>query len=541
MSRTIELSQGWLHFPIGRDAARCYVRFEIDGRQIAELYLGLAPDAPDFWCGMELEDHRGKSVVLTITDGAPESLLDGIVEGPAMGPENPLYAGLYREELRPGYHFSSRRGWLNDPNGLVYDGEQYHLFYQHNPYGILHGGVNIHWGHAVSADAVHWRELPDGIRPWVSACHIASGSCLIDEDGVAGFGKRAMVAAFTHLGSANFRVTPPSHWPSEGQFLAASTDGGRHFERFAECPVIPTEDGKSWRDPRVFPDPEGGFGIAVYETDEKGNCVSFYHSDDLHRWTRTSRADDLYECPDLFRLTPVGGGAPKWVLYGADGMVRVGELSQGAFTQEGERYPLDYGLCTYAGQTWNGRDDSDGRMHISWLRDDKLSWSDPTSYPGMPFSQQMTVPCLLRLVKAADGYRVTRTPIPALDALRDGVPEVAEYPAAPERRIALPVQGDALLEIDSPGPVTLSLGIARIDYDPRTGEAVFDGGKKRAVLMERGPLRLRLLTDRMSSEFFLQDEISASYGQQMDGLSFSIEAPQGASVRASIYRMKGIW
>ena len=141
---------------------------------------------------MELEDYRGGSVELTITDGAPESLLDGIVEGPAMGPDNPLYEGLYHEALRPQYHFSSRRGWLNDPNGLVYDGALYHLFYQHNPYGILHGGVNIHWGHAVSADAVHWCELPDGIRPWVSTCHIASVSCLIDKDGVAGFGRGAM-------------------------------------------------------------------------------------------------------------------------------------------------------------------------------------------------------------------------------------------------------------------------------------------------------------------------------------------------------------
>ena len=159
----------------------------------------------------------------------------------------------------------------------------------------------------------------------------------------------------------------------------------------------------------------------------------------------------------------------------------------------------------------------------------------------MPFSQQMTVPCLLRLVEAADGWRVTRTPIPALDALRDGAPETREYPRAQAFGIALPEAGDALLEIASEGPVTLSLGIARIEYDPRTGEATFDGGKKLAMLMTRGPLRLRLLTDRMSSEFFLQDELSASYGQQMDGLALSVAAPEGASIRASIYRMKGIW
>ena len=538
MSRSIELREGWLHLPIGRDAQRRYVRFEVDGRQIAELRLGLVEGEPDFWCGMELEKYIGKAVVLTFTEDAPEALLDGIVEGAAMGADNPRYAGLYREALRPQYHFSTRRGWINDPNGLVYDGAKYHLYYQHNPYGITHGGVNIHWGHATSPDAVHWTEHPDGIRPWVSHCHIASGSCLVDEAGVAGYGKGAIIAAFTHLGSANFRVDPVESWPSEGQFLAYSTDGGASFTCFPECPVIPTEDGKSWRDPRIFADPEGGFGIAVYETDEKGNCVSFYHSDDLHRWTRTSRSDDLYECPDLFRLTPVGGGAPKWVLYGADGMVRVGEFTHGAFTQEGERHPLDYGLCTYAGQTWNGRDDSDGRMHISWLRDDKLSWGDTSSYPGMPFSQQMTVPCLLRLVDTPQGWRVTRTPIPALDALRDGAPERRTLGAG---RMELPEQGDILLTLRSGGPVALRLGIARVTYDPATGEAAFDGGRKRFTLQKKGPLSLRLLTDTMSSEFFLQDEISASYGQEMAGKALEIEGGEDLSVEAAIYRMKRIW
>ena len=540
-SRQILLTHGWLHLPIGRDAPRRYVRFAVDGRQVAELYLGLVADGPDFWCGMDWERYKGRSIELTIEGGDGGALLAPIVEGEAMGPDNPLYPGLYHEALRPRYHFSSRRGWLNDPNGLVFDGSVYHLFYQHNPYGIVHGGVNIHWGHAVSPDAVHWREEPDAIRPWTSERHIASGSCLTDREGVAGFGRGAMIAAFTHLGSANFRTDPPGTYPSEGQFLAFSTDGGRTFTLFPGCPVIPTEEGKSWRDPRLFSDPEGGFGIAVYETDGTGNCVSFYHSDDLRRWERTSRAEDLYECPDLFPLTPVGGGEPRWVLYGADGMVRVGLFSHGVFTQTGGKRPLDYGLCTYAGQTWNGLDDSAGRTHISWLRDEKLSWTETDSFRGMPFSQQMTVPCLLRLVNAPDGYRVTRTPVPALDQLREGAPQTCGFGPAGSLDIPLKTCGDHLITISSDGPVELKLGVARIAYDPETGEAVFDGGGKRARLLRGGPLSLRLLTDVMSSEFFLQDEISASYGQEMEGKALRVTAARGAAVRMTAYGMRGIW
>ncbi|MBQ8087543.1 MAG: glycoside hydrolase family 32 protein [Clostridia bacterium] len=456
-----------------------------------------------------------------------------------MNADNPLYPNLYREALRPQYHFSSRRGWLNDPNGLVYDGERFHLYYQHNPYGILHGGVNIHWGHAVSADGIRWTEHSDGIRPWICTRHIASGSCVIDEEGVAGYGKGAIIAAFTHLGSVNFRTQTHETHPSEGQFLAWSKDGER-FTLFPEQPAIPTEAGKSWRDPRIFRDPEDGFGIAVYETTDKGNCVSFYHSDNLHTWSRTSRAEDLYECPDLFPLTPANGGAPKWVLYGADGLYRIGEFTHGAFREEGERFPLDYGLCTYAGQTWNGVGGTDARMHISWLRDDKLSWTDPTSYPDMPFSQQMTVPCLLKLVESPNGYRLTRTPIPALNDLRTGDPETRCLESVNDAVLELPTQGDALINIQSEAPFTLELGIATIEYDPESGCVNFDRGNKRVKLMRSGALLLRLLTDTMSSEFFLQNEISASYGQEIAGKILRVTG-QNLRIEAEIYHMDSIW
>lgn len=547
--RSIEIKNGWLHMPIERGVDnRHYVKFEADGEQFAELYLGIASGEPDFWCGMEITKYIGKTVTLTLddTDGsAPAGLLDKIVEGAAMDENNPLYPDLYSEKLRPQYHFSSRRGWLNDPNGLVYDGENYHLYYQHNPYGITHGGVNLHWGHAVSPDGVHWTEHFDGIRPWTSKCHIASGSCIVDSEGVAGYGKGAIIAAFTHLGSVNYRVTDekgehPSHL-SEGQFLAYSVNGGDSFTLFPECPAIPTKDGLWWRDPRIFQDPEGGFGIAVYETTDKGNCVTFYHSDNLHDWSLTARAEDLYECPDLFKLTPVNGGEPKWVLYGADSKYRVGDFSKGVFTQIGERYPLDYGTCTYAGQTWTDRDDTDGRMHISWLRDEKLSWTDTNSFPNMGFSQQMTVPCLLKLYDTPDGYRVTRTPIPAIDSLHTGAPIALKVDTCTEAKLPLLQQGDMHIEITCDAPVTISCGCASFVYNPVTGEAVFDGGHRSCTLQKKGNLSLRMLTDTASCEFFLQDEISASYGQEIAGKALEIRSEGSVSIEGTSVAMRSIW
>ena len=99
---------------------------------------------------------------------------------------------------RPRLHFSARRNWINDPNGLIWHDGEYHLFYQYNPFGDVWGHMS--WGHAVSADLLHWQELPVAI-PEDERVSIYSGSIVVDAHRSSGLGSDGpaslLVAAYT--------------------------------------------------------------------------------------------------------------------------------------------------------------------------------------------------------------------------------------------------------------------------------------------------------------------------------------------------------
>lgn len=310
------------------------------------------------------------------------------------------YAGVGR----PQWHFSSRRGWLNDPNGLFFLEGRWHLFYQHNPYGINWG--NMHWGHAVSADLLHWEEWGDVLAPDDFGT-MFSGSAVVDEANVSGLGDGSRPPVLLFYTAAGETCC---------QCLAYSRDGGRTFAKYPGNPVLPAfEDA---RDPNLFQDPvSGDWILALYLGDRSRKTYQLYRSGDLLHWRESGRELLLpgeRECPGCFAL-PVAGeaGAVKFIFWGANGRYWIGDFDGVSFVPESGPFALFNRSgegCAYAGQSWShapgGR-----RIFIAWL-----TWGEAVG--GGCFSQSMTVPVELTLQRRAEGLRLAAAPVRELARLR---------------------------------------------------------------------------------------------------------------------------
>lgn len=208
---------------------------------------------------------------------------------------------------RPIYHHTPLYGWMNDPNGMVYKDGEYHLYFQYNPYGSKWG--NMHWGHSVSTDLVHWNHLKPAIARDTLG-HIFSGSTVVDKDNTAGYGANAMIALYTSASDEHGQI----------QCMAYSTDDGRTYTKYEKNPVLTPFDGlKDFRDPKVFwyePDKKW---VMIVSADKE---MRFYTSQNLKDWEYMSAfgkgygaQPNQFECPDFIQL-PVDGNKNKmkWVM-----------------------------------------------------------------------------------------------------------------------------------------------------------------------------------------------------------------------------------
>jgi len=486
----------YLNLPVRNGAPKHWVRLLIEGEMVREFEIELAEGEPDFWAFIDVSPHIGSSFSLE-AEGLPEGLpgfasvrqSDSIEEA----------QDLYRERYRPQFHFSSRRGWNNDPNGLVYYQGEYHLFYQHNPFGVKWG--NMHWGHAISRDLVHWVELDDALAP-DRLGQMWSGSAVVDWNNSAGFQRgeeKALIAIYTAAGG----WTPSSKGQPFTQCLAYSTDRGRSWTKYAGNPALGHLMGGN-RDPKViWYEPARQWVMALYLDPPKGQPnYALLGSPDLKRWTRLCEVIlPCGECPDFFEL-PVDGSQAnrKWVYWGADGHYLVGSFDGQTFTSETE--PLrSYAGTAYAAQTFSDIPESDGRrIQIAWLRGD---------LPGMPFNQQMTFPVELTLRTTEDGIRLFSYPAKEIELLwaRTQHWEGIELPSG--ERVLEEVTGDLLditaqFHLGDARRVGLVLRGVRVTYDARTAELSCHGHSVRLPAGNRR-IRLRVLVDRASVEIFADD------------------------------------
>ncbi|OGV76476.1 MAG: hypothetical protein A3K19_32180 [Lentisphaerae bacterium RIFOXYB12_FULL_65_16] len=508
LQRQIPIRKPYLHLPVTPGAPKVQMTFAVDGATVRAFEIELAPAEPGFWCYAEVGEWQGK----TLTVGAQLPTDSKALEAVTPSEELPGAAAMYQETYRPQFHFASRRGWLNDPNGLVYYKGQWHLFYQHNPYGT--GWGNMHWGHAVSPDLFHWRELgealyPDRLGP------MFSGGAVVDHDNTAGFQagpEKALVAFYTAAGS-----------PAT-QCLAYSNDGGLTLTKYAKNPILPhvPEDIAANRDPKViWHAPTHRWIMALYvgikdgdKKDAKGHpakldMVYFFSSPDLKQWTYESRIPGFYECPDIFEA-PVAdrAGESRWVLYGADGRYATGRFDGKTFTPDGEKRQVWYGRF-YAAQTYDNA--PDGRRV-------QIGWAQGVGFHGMPFSQQMNVPVELTLRQTAEdgrvqggqteeGPRLFAWPVRELDALRCRTQSAADIALQPGIAAVGVPGGAERMDIVAEFAVGAA---AKLGLTVRGTPVVWDAAKRELtcgnvtapLAAENGTLRLRILVDRGSIEVF---------------------------------------
>jgi len=527
VTREIMLEKRYLNLPIKNGGPKRQMSLLVAGRPPRRFEIELADADPDWWAFMDIALFKGQTATLEV-EGPPEDSagLKAIDQSDKIKNSETLY----REKLRPQFHFSPRRGWTNDPNGLVFYQGEYHLFFQHNPYGWSWG--NMHWGHAVSPDLVHWRELPIALYPDEQGT-MFSGSAVVDWYNTAGFQtgpEKALVCIFTAAGDPFT------------QGIACSNDRGRTWTKYKNNPVLPHIVGGN-RDPKViWYAPEKKWVMALYLD---GSDFALFSSKDLKTWERMSDValPGASECPEFFEIALDGDRRnTRWVFYGGNGRYLVGRFDGRAFMAESGPHTLQRGNCWYASQTYNDIPAEDGRrILIPWGRMDM---------PGMPFNQMMGLPVELTLRTTEEGPRLLANPVKELALLRGKTRSIRPRQINPGENLFARMKGE-LLDVTAeivPGKA------AEIGFNLRGVTVSYDVTKKeiscldnRAVLKPvDGKIRLRLLVDRTSIDIFGNDgRLYMPIGViiPQDNMSLEVYAKGGRAPINSleVHELKSAW
>jgi fructan beta-fructosidase len=546
MQHTLDYGLPHLQLPVKNGAPKRRMKFLVDKETVREFDIELATDGkPDFWVTADVSALKKFTVEVMLPSDV--KLADLIVASDKWTGADKLYT----EKHRPLFHFTSRVGWLNDPNGLVYANGKWHLFYQHNPFGREWG--NMHWGHATSKDLFHWNEEGIALYPRKYEDWAFSGSAVLDKLNTSGWGtkeKPPLVLAYTST--------------ARGECIAYSTDDGRTWKEYDKNPVVK----HTGRDPKLVWYEKGKHWVmAVYDEFEKKQWIAFHTSPDLKEWKFASRIEGFFECPDLVELPVLpdamlkdGPPKTKWALYAADGKYLIGDFDGQTFKSAfKEKKQLWYGRF-YAAQTFDNAPDYAGRINIGppvvHPRRVQIGWAQGVTFPGMPFNQQMTVPVDLRLYEK-DGPVLRASPVDELEGLRERDPvressrvEWARDPGTNVMRAAL---GDKLDAFDlginvAPGKtkeLTFALRGTNLVYDVAK-ETLTCKDVTAPAKLRGGSLRLRVLVDRGSIEVFVNGgEVAMSIAAISDEKNNKAEllaTDTDAKLQSVIlYRLRSAW
>lgn len=442
-----------------------------------------------------------------------------------------------QEKYRPLYHFTPQQGWINDPNGLVYFNDEYHLFFQYHPDGTTWGPM--HWGHAISSDLVNWQEQSIALAPDEYGT-IFSGSAVVDWHDSTGFfgGQAGLVAIFTHH-DHNHELDRAQ----QRQSLAYSLDAGRTWIKYQGNPVLEHKELIDFRDPKVFWHQATEQWIMILAC---GQTVHLYRSPNLKEWTFLSEFgegigshDGVWECPDLFPLVVDGQSAiTKWVMLvsigssdeyveGSRTQYFIGDFDGTTFTLDASSYEvrwLDYGRDHYAGVCWSDIPAEDGRrICIGWMSNWKYANLTPTEL----WRGAMSLPRELTLEQRAQGITLIQQPVQELLPMRNTILSLEHVTIADIRSKLNTLQLESYeihMTADIHSQFALKLRTSQhqatvVGYEGDKGEIYIDrtdsgdhhfhpdfAGKHIAnVHQDQSVIELRIYVDRSSIELFAND------------------------------------
>lgn len=428
---------------------------------------------------------------------------------------------LHKCKDRPSFHLSPLTGWMNDPNGFCCYQGKYHLFYQYYPYDIKWGPM--HWGHAVSADLLHWEYLPCALAPDspADAAGCFSGSAVTGNKG-------ELLLYYTG-------VQQSGDSSSVRQIQCLAIGDGLDFVKYESNPILDASslpEGCSpadFRDPKVWME-NGRYNMVVASRHEQdAGSILLYQSTDGHKWNYVCAVDasrkeygQMWECPDFFALdgesillvSPQEMSLKPGYHEGFVTLAVHGEGQADAF-QRKYIHALDEGIELYAPQTTLSPDGR--RIMIGWMN----HWDNSRIAPrdGDCYGQ-MSLPRELRIEKG----RLIQAPVRELLAWRKALcsmsgmhvekpTEIAELPACSDTELHMP------LDCGHGRSFTLRLfqntsGETRIHFDLENMEMTFDRmyeAYDKAMIHSRNialqdvgeSLDVRLITDRQSIEIFL--------------------------------------
>lgn len=404
----------YLLLPVQENAPEGKVNIVVNN----ELQLGqninvrLAREKVDYYVPYDISAYAGQDISIDI-QGMPSSSLcwKEIKLSDTFDSSN-------RETYRPVYHHTPVYGWMNDPNGMFYKDGVYHLYFQYNPYGSMWG--NMTWGHSTSTDLTHWTYEGTAIVPdaWGA---IFSGSCVVDKDNTAGFGKGAVVAFYTSAKS-----TP---WGDiQSQSMAYSLDNGKTFIKYEHNPIL-TSTERDFRDPKVFWYAPGKHWVMMLAV---GQEMQIYSSGNLKEWKKESSFGAMqgahggvWECPDLVEVAVEGSKEKKWVLIcnlnpggpfgGSAAQYFVGSFDGKKFVNESPTQTkwLDWGKDNYATVTWSNA--PAGRcIALGWMS----NWQYANNVPTTQYRSANTLARDLTLYRVGGELYLKSKPSPEIKKAR---------------------------------------------------------------------------------------------------------------------------